>query len=120
MYSGTKALNAANADSDSDDSILDNNFDSNLIIHDTPVKLLPKGRSFKIASLNTASLVKHIDELRMYMNDQQFDKSRLCFLSMVTSGYLTIEINVVQWRRFLHQKYYNTNPSLLTGLLKCL
>lgn len=35
--------------------------------------LLPKARGFKMASLNIASLVLHIDELRITLNDQCLD-----------------------------------------------
>ena len=34
---------------------------------------IPKARGFKIANLNITSLVKHIDELRIYMHNQELD-----------------------------------------------
>ena len=35
--------------------------------------LMPKCRGFKMASLNITSLLKHIDELRVFLNDQNID-----------------------------------------------
>jgi hypothetical protein len=35
--------------------------------------LLPKMRGFKIASLNITSLVKHIEELRIFLADNMID-----------------------------------------------
>jgi exonuclease III len=35
--------------------------------------LIPKIRGFKIANLNITSLVKHIDELRIHMHEQELD-----------------------------------------------
>ena len=37
------------------------------------VKLIPKNRGFKIACLNITSLHKHIDELRICLNDREVD-----------------------------------------------
>ena len=34
---------------------------------------MPKCRGFKMASLNITSLLKHIDELRVFLNDQNID-----------------------------------------------
>ena len=34
---------------------------------------MPKCRGFKMASLNITSLLKHIDELRVFLNDQNVD-----------------------------------------------
>ena len=39
----------------------------------SPVKLIPKNRGFKIACLNITSLHKHIDELRICLNDREVD-----------------------------------------------
>ena len=36
-------------------------------------KLIPKNRGFKIACLNISSLYKHIDELRICLNDREVD-----------------------------------------------
>ena len=33
-----------------------------------PDSIIPKGRGFKIASLNITSLLKHLDELRILLN----------------------------------------------------
>ena len=35
--------------------------------------LMPKCRGFKMTSLNITSLLKHIDELRVFLNDQNID-----------------------------------------------
>jgi RNase P/RNase MRP subunit p30 len=37
------------------------------------VKLIPKNRGFKIACLNMTNLHKHIDELRICLNDREVD-----------------------------------------------
>jgi hypothetical protein len=37
------------------------------------VKLIPKNRGFKIACLNITSLHKHIDELRIFLNEREVD-----------------------------------------------
>ena len=39
----------------------------------SPAKLIPKSRGFKIAYLNITSLYKHIDELRICLNDREVD-----------------------------------------------
>ena len=40
----------------------------------SPEKLIPKNRGFKIiACLNITSLYKHIDELRICLNDREVD-----------------------------------------------
>ena len=38
-----------------------------------PSQIFPKTRGFKIAHLNVRSLFKHIEELRIYLEKQQFD-----------------------------------------------
>ena len=35
--------------------------------------LMPKCRGFEMASLNITSLLKHIDELRVFLHDQNID-----------------------------------------------
>ena len=39
----------------------------------SPEKLIPKNRGFKIACLNITSLYKHIVELRICLNDREVD-----------------------------------------------
>ena len=39
----------------------------------SPEKLIPKNRGFKIACLNITSRYKHIDELRICLNDREVD-----------------------------------------------
>ena len=38
-----------------------------------PDPIIPKGRGFKTASLNITSVLKHIDELRILLDDQYID-----------------------------------------------
>ena len=38
-----------------------------------PDPIIPKGRGFKMASLNITSVLKHIDELRILLDDQYID-----------------------------------------------
>ena len=47
-------------------------FDPNLSAKEQ-LFLIPKARGFKIANLNITSLIKHIDELRIYMHNHELD-----------------------------------------------
>ena len=65
---------------DNDTEININNIISNIqnLRNSTPLKtksdnLISKTRVFKLASLSITSLVKHIDELRVYTSDQELD-----------------------------------------------
>ena len=56
-------------------SLTQNNSQENTQSSDLNTSIFPCQRlkGFKIGNLNIASLIKHIDELRIFMHDQKFD-----------------------------------------------
>ncbi|CAB4034257.1 RNA-directed DNA polymerase from transposon BS [Paramuricea clavata] len=49
------------------------NFNSDKLCDKIPKQAFPKSRGFKVTHLNVRSLYKHIEELRIYLQEQYFD-----------------------------------------------
>ena len=79
------------------------NLNSDKLFDKIPKHAFPKSRGFKIAHLNVRSLYKHIEELRIYLEEQYFDIISLNE-TMLDSSISDHEIKINAWPWIRHCK----------------
>jgi hypothetical protein len=79
------------------------NLNSDKLCDKIPKHAFPKSRGFKVAHLNVRSLYKHIEELRIYLEEQYFDIISLNE-TMLDSSISDHEIKINAWPWIRHCK----------------